>query len=45
MYLNEQKPTAHCTHLQIAQTNPHPKFVKECNHPRPLRFRMRFRYL
>jgi len=23
--------TAHCTHLQIAQANPQPKFAKECN--------------
>ena len=23
---------AHCTHLQIAQTNSEPKFAKECNY-------------
>jgi len=26
---------AHCTHLQIAQANPQPKFAKECNYPVP----------
>jgi hypothetical protein len=32
----ENKPNAHCTHLQIAQPSPHPKFVKECNFPHSL---------
>jgi len=27
----KEKPNAHCTHLQIAQADPQPKFAKECN--------------
>ena len=26
-----REANAHCTHLQIAQANPPPKFAKECN--------------
>jgi hypothetical protein len=31
----KRKATAHCTHLQIAQACPQPKFAKECNHSQP----------
>jgi len=27
----KKEATAHCTHLQIAQACPQPKFAKECN--------------
>jgi hypothetical protein len=33
VFADPQKKEAytHCTHLQIAQAYPHPKFAKECN--------------